>query len=102
MIGRNIARGCSVVLDPTGVSYDSDRGHLAPGPLGPSRVAAAGYQESMEAYYGGAGAALIMRRSSDGFDPDTWTTLRCLLPVGQQLGSILILRSAGTSGAPCT
>jgi hypothetical protein len=101
LIGREIANGCSLVLDPTAVAYDKDRGDLTAGPVGPSRQLAAAYQEAMETYYTSDGAAMFMRRSSDGLDADAWSAVRCELPVARHLGPVLIFLGSTLPVGPC-
>jgi len=48
---RDLQAGCPLIVDPTGVAYDTDRGTLAPGPVEAARRGAPGYQAAMERYY---------------------------------------------------
>ena len=62
---RNAERGCPIVVDPTGVAYDTDRGRRYPTPRS-WRIHAPGYQAAMEAWYTSVDAALFVRpRSND-------------------------------------
>lgn len=84
-LSRDLDNGCPLMLDPTGTSYDTDPG------LPRSRRNQPEYQHAMAAYYGGSGAALFMRLSSDAFDPQTMATIRGQLNVARNVGSITVL-----------
>jgi hypothetical protein len=90
-IGRSVAAGCAVVVDPSGVGYDTDRGLLAPGNVSRARAKLAGYQRAMLAYFKFSGAALFARPALIGLSTETWAALRCTLPVERQRGSIRVL-----------
>ena len=84
---RGLRSGCPVVVDPTGVRYDTDRGHLGPGAPGMRR--APGYQAAMQAWYGSSDAALFMR-SRAGFTAETWRLIVASLPVERRVGGVLV------------
>jgi alpha-1,2-mannosyltransferase len=79
---------CPLVLDPTGTSYDTDRGRLASGPVGPSRNLALGYQSAMVRNYGDAGAAMFIRLGSDGLTPASMSAIADRLPLVEQHGDV--------------
>ena len=82
---RDLDAGCPLMLDPTGTSYDTDRGRPR------NRGAQPEYQRAMEAYYGGSDAAMFMRLPGDAFSPETWAAIRGRLPVTVSLGGITVL-----------
>ena len=58
---RNLDAGCPLVLDPTGISYDMDRGRPHPPVPGNWRLHAPGYQAAMVAWYTSGDVALFVR-----------------------------------------
>ena len=86
---RDLEAGCPLRLDPSGTSYDTDRG------LPRNRPAQPEYQRAMEAYYAGSDAALFMRLPGDGFSPETWAAIRGRLPVTVDLGPVTVLVPQG-------
>lgn len=98
-IGRSIAAGCAVVVDPTGVGYDTDRGLLAPDNVAKARTKLAGYQRAMLAYFRFSDAAFFARPALIGLSTETWAAVRCALPVERQRGTILVLLPA-SNGVP--
>lgn len=58
--GRNLDAGCAIVVDPTGIRYQTDRGQLQPGRPDASMRAAAGFQAAMREYLGSSDAVLIV------------------------------------------
>lgn len=86
---RDIARGCPIVLDPTGVRYDTDRGRLRPGPPSASMRAATGYQEAMRAWYTSGEVALFVRGRS-GLAPPTVAAIQRHLPVVRRIGPVTV------------
>jgi hypothetical protein len=91
---RDLQAGCHLVLDPTGTAYDTDRGHLAPGPVGAARLAAPGYQRAMEAYYAGSDAALFTR-PADGLTDATRAAIARTLPVVVTRDAVTVHLPAG-------
>jgi hypothetical protein len=79
---------CPIVVDPTGTSYDTDRGRLAPGAVGPSRTLAIGYQSAMVRNYGDAGAAMFIRPGADGLTPASMSAIAVRLPLVEQRGNV--------------
>jgi hypothetical protein len=98
---RDVVNRCPIVIDPTGVSYDTDRGHLVAGAVGHSRELAPGYQAAMLAYYGGAQLAMFARRASDGLSTATMHALRCRLPRVLRLGPLMLLLAPATGPPTC-
>ena len=84
---RSVRSGCPVVVDPTGVRYDSDRGRLGPGTSGMRQ--APGYQAAMQAWYGSSDAAMF-GRSRAGFTDQTWDRIVAALPVERTVGDVLV------------
>ena len=91
---RNLQAGCRLVLDPTGTSYDTDRGRLESGSVGASRRGAPGYQRAMEAYYGGSDAAMFTREAADGLTAATRDAIARKLPVVVKRGSVTVMLPA--------
>ena len=90
--------GCPLVLDPTGVSYDTDRGRLAPRSVVASRLAAIGYQSAMRRLYAGSGAALFIRVTSDGLTAATRDAILASLPRIERHGAVTdMLPASGAS-----
>jgi alpha-1,2-mannosyltransferase len=88
---RNLTNRCAIVLDPTGTSYDTDRGRLVPGPVGASRRVAPGYQAAMRAYYATADAALFTRLGPDGLSADTRRAIERRLPRTIRRGIVTVM-----------
>ncbi len=87
---RNLATGCPLVLDPTGISYDTDRGRFLPGVVGVWRSRAPGYQQAMVAWYTSADAALFVRLPADGLTPETQAAIEQRLPIERQRGIVTV------------
>lgn len=85
---RDLRGGCPLILDPTGVLYDTDRGHSISGAVDQSRQAAPGYQRAMARYYGGADAALFHRLPADGLTAATLSEIARNLPVTIHRGAV--------------
>jgi len=79
--------GCPIVLDPSGVRYDTDRGHLESGSAGTRD--APGYQAAMQDWYGSSDAAMFTR-SRLGFSADTWRRIEASLPLERMVGRVLV------------
>ena len=94
---RDIRNGCPLVIDPTGISYETDRGRLAAGPVGAARLGAPGYQIAMEEYYDDSNAALFTREAADGLTPATREEISDELPVVISDGSVTILLPGPTT-----
>ena len=58
---RNLDAGCPLVLDPTGISYDTDRGRPLARSTGNWRLHAPGYQAAMVAWYTSGEVAMFVR-----------------------------------------
>jgi len=79
--------GCPIVLDPSGVRYDTDRGRLVPGSAGTRD--APGYQAAMQDWYGSSDAAMFAR-SRLGFSAETWQRIEASLPEERMVGRVLV------------
>lgn len=87
---RNLQAGCPVVLDPTGIAYDLDRGALKPGPAGPARKHAPGYQRAMLAWYTSGDAVLLTRGGVNGLTRATRDAIEQRYPVDLQRGLVTV------------
>ena len=85
---RDLQRGCPLLLDPTGMSYDDGVGTKKPRPDDPL------YQAAMERWYGSADGALFARLATDDLAPGTLATIRAQLPVTGALGAVTVLSRA--------
>lgn len=92
---RNLRAGCPLVLDPTGTSYDTDRGRLAPGIVSGSRLRAPGYQQAMTAYYATSDAAMFTRHAN-GLTAATQAAIARALPVVVTRGAVTVHLPANT------
>jgi hypothetical protein len=88
---RDLRDGCPLVLDPTGVSYETDRGQLAAGSVAASRRAASRYQLAMEEYYDDSNAAMFSRTGADGLSASTKEEITDELPVVVKLGKVTVM-----------
>ena len=88
---RDLRDGCPIVVDPTGTSYETDRGRLAPGPVSKSRLAAPGYQFTMEEWYDDSNAAMFARRAADGLDAATQEEIADELPLVVPHGNVTVM-----------
>jgi hypothetical protein len=95
---RNLQNGCRLVLDSTGIAFDTDRGRLAPGPQGASRRGAPVYQQAMEAYFAGSNAAMFARLPAVGLTAETKAAITQKLPVVVKRGSVTVMLPAATAG----
>ena len=77
---RNAERGCPIVVDPTGIAYDTDRGRRYPTSRS-WRIHAPGYQAAMEAWYTSVDAALFVRPRSNDLSKAVLASIRAELPV---------------------
>jgi hypothetical protein len=91
----DLQAGCQVLLDPTGIAYDADRGRLLPGDTVAARRQATGYQRAMADWYTSGDAALFASLPSDGLSPATEATIRRLLPVERREGIVTVRLAAG-------
>jgi hypothetical protein len=87
---HNLEAGCPVVLDPTGISYDTDRGRRLPQSTGNWRLNAPGYQAAMLEWYTSGDAALFARPKSDGLTAATQTAIERRLPVERRRGIVTV------------
>jgi hypothetical protein len=94
---RDIDDRCQLVVDPTGLSYETDRGHLSPGSVAEARLHAPGYQVAMEEYYDDSNAAMFTRDSADGLTAATREEISDELPVVVQQGSVTIMLPGPTT-----
>ena len=93
---RDLDARCPLKLDPSGTSYDTDRG-LPPG-TPRTRLNLPEYQQVMAAYYGSGDAALFMRLTSgDGFSSETWAAIKARLPVETKDGFVTVQGRVGSS-----
>ena len=89
---EDIDHGCRIVLDPTGVRYDTDRGHLLPGPASGSTRAAVGYQRAMAAWYASGSVALFLHPGA-GLTAETMAPIVAALPVLRSHGIVTVRRA---------
>jgi alpha-1,2-mannosyltransferase len=87
---RDLDARCAIVFDPTGTSYDTDRGRLRPGPGGASRRQAPGYQAAMTEWYTSGDAALFVRPKSNGLSTTTQAAIERRLPVELRRGAVIV------------
>ena len=87
---RNLDAGCPLVLDPTGVSYDTDRGRPLPRSNGNWRLHAPGYQAAMVAWYTSGEVALFVRPRSDGLTSATQAAIARRLPIEVRRGIVTV------------
>lgn len=96
---RDLANGCPLVLDPTGTSYDTDRGRLATGSVAGARRGAVDYQLAMEEYYEDSGAALFRQTGADGLTTVTKDEISEELPMVVDVGTVTVMLP-GSSEVP--
>jgi hypothetical protein len=94
---RDLEHGCHLVIDPTGVSYETDRGRLATGSVSHSRLGAAGYQIAMEEYYDDSNAALFTQPGADGLTAATREEISDDLPITVDRGTVTVLLPGATT-----
>jgi alpha-1,2-mannosyltransferase len=87
---RNLEAGCPVVLDPTGISYDTDRDRPLPRSTGNWRLHAPGYQAAMVAWYTSGDVALFVRPRSDGLTRATQAAIARRLSVEVRRGIVVV------------
>ena len=87
---RNLEAGCPLVLDPTGTSYDTDRGRLIAGSVAASRQLAPGYQQAMLDWYTSGDAALFARPSANGLTAATEAAIQQRLPFERRRGIVTV------------
>jgi len=75
VLSRDLRRGCPVVVDVTGLTYDQDRGDLAGGPTPSARRHDPEWQRSVDRYLTGASAVLFDQWRGDGLDERVLTRL---------------------------
>ncbi|HEY5435412.1 MAG TPA: hypothetical protein VIK13_09260 [Candidatus Limnocylindrales bacterium] len=80
---HNLDAGCPLVVDPSGVWYDTDRGRV-------SRRDAPGYQQAMVAWYTSGDVALFLSEAGDGLAPATEAAIQQRLPVERHLGNVTV------------
>jgi alpha-1,2-mannosyltransferase len=88
LLRRDLERGCPLLLDTTGISYDTDiwiRGAAR------RRINMPQYQNAMRDYYGSSDATLFTRLPDDGLSADTWASIRAQLPVMIRRGAVTLL-----------
>lgn len=94
---RDIQNGCPLVLDPTGLSYETDRGRLAAGAVSVARRRAPGYQTAMEEYYDDSGAAMFTRVAADGLSASTQEEITDELSDVVKQGDVTVMRRGATT-----
>jgi alpha-1,2-mannosyltransferase len=94
---RNLDAGCRQVLDPTGISYDTDRNVPDSSKAGNWRLDAPGYQAAMVEWYTSGDAALFVRPSANGFTPATRAAIARRLPVELRRGIVVVRLAAPTN-----
>jgi len=91
---RNLEHGCSLVVDPTGISYDTDRGRRLTPSTGNWRLGAPGYQAAMLEWYTSGDAALFVRPKSDGLTAATQAAIERRLPLERGRGIVTVRLAA--------
>jgi hypothetical protein len=86
----NLDAACPLVLDPSGMSYHTERGRLIPGPAAAARRNAPGYQQAMVDWYTSGDAALFVRLASDGLTAATESAIEQRLPVERHRGIVTV------------
>ena len=86
---RNAERGCPIVVDPTGIAYDTDRGRSYPAPRN-WRLHAPGYQAAMESWYTSVDAAVFVRPRANDLTKAVTSAVRTALPVAIQRGFVTV------------
>jgi alpha-1,2-mannosyltransferase len=94
---RNLETGCPQVLDPTGISYDTDRDVPDPSKPGNFRLGAPGYQAAMVEWYTSGDAALFVRPSADGFTTATKAAIARRLPIERRRGIVVVRLAPATN-----
>ncbi len=90
---RMLDNGCPLLVSPTSVSYDTDRDLRGSARTRPKQPE---YQAAMQAYFGGADAAMFSRDPKNlGLSAATWVVIRAHLPVEVRQGQVIILLPAG-------
>jgi alpha-1,2-mannosyltransferase len=91
---RMLDNGCPLLIDPTSVSYDTDRDLRGISRTRPNQPE---YQAAMQAYFGGADAAMLSRSPRNlGLSAATWVVIRAHLRVEVRRGQVIILLPAGS------
>ncbi len=85
---RGLDAGCAIELDPGGVVYDTDRGHLSA--LAQMRKDAPGFQAAMIAWYTSGDAALFLPEAETQLSNDTMAAIKRHLPVERTHGNITV------------
>jgi alpha-1,2-mannosyltransferase len=94
---RDIEDRCQLVIDPTGTSYETDRGHLRAGSVAAARLRAPGHQAAMEEYYDDSNAAMFTQDSADGLTTTTREEISDELPIVVAQGSVTIMLPGPTA-----
>jgi hypothetical protein len=94
---RDLQNGCHLVIDPTGTSYETDRGNLVAGPVRDARLRAPAYQIAMEEYYDDSNAAMFDQRAIDGLTPTTSEEITDALPVVVARGPVTVMLPGPTT-----
>jgi hypothetical protein len=84
-LSRDLADGCPLMLDPTGIGYDV--GHV----LDRSRRVNPAYQAAMASYYGTSDAALFDRLKGDELRTSTLDAIRHDLPDDDVRGAVTVM-----------
>ncbi|MEO5711741.1 MAG: hypothetical protein ABIQ59_18175 [Nocardioidaceae bacterium] len=75
VFGRNVRRGCPVVVDLGGLAHDRDAATLADGRV-ETRRENSRWQQDADSYFASGAAEVVVRSSYDGFDPALRRRLR--------------------------
>ncbi len=90
---RNLDAGCPLVIDPSGVLYDADRGRLSRESDGNLRLDAPGFQAAMLAWFTSGDAALFSR-SSRPLSQATQAAIEQRLPIAHRHGFVTVRLAA--------
>ena len=95
VLSRDLRRGCPVVVDLTGYTYDVDRSQLRAGSTPSARRHDDRWQAKVRRYFGSADAVLLVRLRADGLSR---LTVRRLLARARVVGTppyeVLVARPA--------
>jgi alpha-1,2-mannosyltransferase len=78
VLTRDLRRGCPVIIDFTGLTYDQDRGDLPSGRTSHARSHDAEWQAIVQRYLTGGDAIILVQASADGFNTETKALLKPL------------------------
>lgn len=94
VLARDLRRGCPVIVDVTGLTYDQDNGDLPEGPTRRARLRDAEWQRQIRAYLAAGNATIVQGKNPSALSPATLALVANHREVLRTHGSAVFVREA--------